>query len=82
MLWDASANEIRVQVMGEVQIEILQNLIRERFELGVGFDAGSIVYKETIADTVEGVGHFEPLAPLCGGSPSSGARGAGQRTSV
>ena len=61
MLWDASANEIRVQVMGEVQIEILQNLIRERFELGVGFDAGSIVYKETIADTVEGVGHFEPL---------------------
>lgn len=61
MIWDPSANEIRVQVMGEVQIEILRNLIRERFELGVDFDAGSIVYKETIADTVEGVGHFEPL---------------------
>ena len=61
MIWDGEAREIRVQVMGEVQIEILKNLIRERFELGVSFDAGSIVYKETIAGTVEGVGHFEPL---------------------
>ena len=47
--------------MGEVQIEILKNLIQERFQVPVEFGAGSIVYKETIQNTVEGVGHFEPL---------------------
>ena len=47
--------------MGEVQIEILQSLIKKRFNVDVEFGAGRIVYKETIVNTVEGVGHFEPL---------------------
>ena len=47
--------------MGEVQIEILKSLIQERFGVNVTFDAGRVVYKETIQNTVEGVGHFEPL---------------------
>lgn len=55
------SREIHAKVMGEVQIEILQSLIQERFGVSVSFGKGSIVYKETIADTVEGVGHFEPL---------------------
>ncbi len=53
--------EIRVHLMGDVQIEILCKLIEERFDLRVGVDAGRILYKETIAAPVEGVGHFEPL---------------------
>lgn len=53
--------QIYVQVMGEVQIEILKSLIQERFGVSVEFGTGSIVYKETIQNTVEGVGHFEPL---------------------
>lgn len=53
--------EIHVQVMGEVQIEILKRLILERFGLNVEFTDGRIVYKETIAKAVEGIGHFEPL---------------------
>ncbi len=59
--WDEQLREIRVQVMGEVQLEILQSIVKTRFDLDVSFDSGSIVYKETIADTAEGVGHFEPL---------------------
>lgn len=55
------SGEIHVRLMGEVQIEIIRNLILERFGVEVDFDEGSILYKETIADTVEGVGHFEPL---------------------
>ena len=50
-----------VRLMGEVQIEILKSLIQERFGVNVTFDAGRVVYKETIQNTVEGVGHFEPL---------------------
>lgn len=61
MVWDEQFQEIQVQVMGEVQLEILQSLIQSRFGLNVSFDSGRIVYKETIADRVEGVGHFEPL---------------------
>ncbi len=61
LLWKEEAGEIHVQVMGEVQIEILQSLIRERFDLEVTFGRGSIVYKETIAEPVVGIGHFEPL---------------------
>lgn len=53
--------EIHVQVMGEVQIEVLKRLISERFGLDVGFTDGQILYKETIAGPVEGIGHFEPL---------------------
>ena len=61
IVWDEENAEIHVQLMGEVQIEILQSLIKKRFGIDVSFDKGNIVYKETIADTVEGVGHFEPL---------------------
>ncbi len=55
------SSEIHVRLMGEVQIEILRKLIRERFGLDVDFDEGSVLYQETIADVAEGVGHFEPL---------------------
>ena len=61
IVWQEESSEIRIQLMGEVQIEILKNLIQERFGVAVDFVEGSILYKETIADVVEGVGHFEPL---------------------
>lgn len=59
VVWDEELNEIRVQVMGEVQTEILQSLLKSSFGLDVSFGFGKIVYKETIAGAVEGVGHFE-----------------------
>lgn len=61
ILWDSQFSEIHAQLMGEVQIEILKKLIWDRFHVAVEFGAGSIVYKETVAGPVEGVGHFEPL---------------------
>ncbi|MCI8599919.1 MAG: GTP-binding protein [Lachnospiraceae bacterium] len=61
IVWKEQTGEIHVQVMGKVQLEILRNLIQERFGLSVEFGPGSIVYKETIENVVEGVGHFEPL---------------------
>ena len=61
VVWREELSEIHVRVMGEVQIEILKSLMQERFGLPVEFGAGSIVYKETIENVVEGVGHFEPL---------------------
>lgn len=61
MVWDARLREIRVQLMGAVQLEILQSLIRMRFGWDFTFDTGRISYRETIAAPVEGVGHFEPL---------------------
>ena len=61
LVWNALLREIRVQLMGSVQMEILQKLIEDRFGLKVSFDAGNIVYLETIAAPVEGVGHYEPL---------------------
>lgn len=61
VVWDGHQKEIQVQLMGEVQIEILKNLIEERFGVQAEFGAGSIVYKETIVTCAEGVGHFEPL---------------------
>ena len=61
IVWEEELGEIHAQLMGEVQIEILIQLIRERFGVWVEFVEGSIVYKETIAEPVEGVGHFEPL---------------------
>ncbi len=57
--WNDGA--IAVQLMGEVQMEILRRRIRERFGMAVDFGTGAICYRETIADTVEGIGHFEPL---------------------
>ena len=61
VLWDSRNSRIQMQVMGEVQIEILRQLMLDRWKVDVHFDEGSIVYRETIADTVEGVGHYEPL---------------------
>lgn len=61
LVWHEVLKEIHLQVMGEVQIEILQAIIQERFDVAVAFGEGRIVYKETIQNTCEGVGHFEPL---------------------
>ncbi|MBR0599331.1 translation factor GTPase family protein [Sinanaerobacter chloroacetimidivorans] len=61
LVWDEQLQEIQAQLMGEVQIEILQSQIQSRFGVEVVFGAGRIVYKETILNVVEGVGHFEPL---------------------
>ena len=59
--WNEGLQEIRVQLMGEVQLEIVQSLLKERFGIDIDFDQGGILYKETITSTVEGVGHYEPL---------------------
>lgn len=61
VVWNEALGEIQAQVMGDVQIEVLRNLIQERFQVSVEFGAGNIVYKETILKPAEGVGHFEPL---------------------
>lgn len=61
VVWDEEHKEIHVRVMGQIQIDILKQLVKERFSYAIAFDTGSIAYKETIADTVIGVGHFEPL---------------------
>ena len=61
MTYEPSTHEIRVRLMGEIQIEVLRRIISERFGLFVDFDEGEILYKETVADTVYGAGHFEPL---------------------
>ena len=59
--FDQRTQQLRVQLMGPVQLEILQQQLSDRFGLSVTFDQGAILYRETIADTVEGVGHYEPL---------------------
>ena len=61
VVWNDRLGEIQMQLMGEIQLEILRSVILERFGFAVDFGRGNIIYKETIADTVEGVGHFEPL---------------------
>ncbi len=61
IVWEEQLQEIKVQIMGEVQTEILRSLVESRYGITIDFDEGRIVYKETIQDTVEGVGHFEPL---------------------
>lgn len=61
IVWNEELGEIHAQLMGEVQTEILQSIIRERFQTEVTFGPGNIVYKETIKRPAEGVGHFEPL---------------------
>ena len=79
VVWRPELKEIHVQLMGEIQMQVLQQTIRERFGVAVSFGPGSIVYKETIACPVEGVGHFEPLRHyaeahilLSPGEPGSG----------
>ncbi len=61
IMWNDRLKEIRISLMGEIQLEILRTLISERFGLDVSFDEGSIAYKETIENKTEGVGHYEPL---------------------
>jgi small GTP-binding protein len=61
VIWNERLGEIQVQLMGDIQLEILQSIISQRFGFNVSFDKGNIIYKETISDTVEGIGHFEPL---------------------
>ncbi len=61
IVWEEATGELHAELMGEVQLEVLQRLIADRFGLAVHFGEGSIVYRETIAGTVEGIGHFEPL---------------------
>lgn len=59
--WDERLSQIHVRIMGEVQLEVLTQLVREQFGLEISFDSGKILYKETIACPSEGVGHYEPL---------------------
>lgn len=61
VIWNERLGEIQVQLMGDIQLEILQSLLKERFGMHITFSKGNIIYKETISNTVEGVGHFEPL---------------------
>lgn len=61
VLWNERHREIQVKLMGDIQLEILQCIVKERFGIEINFGKGNIIYKETISDTVEGVGHFEPL---------------------
>ena len=81
ILWNERVQEIHLQLMGQVQLEVLQEMISRRFGLEVDFDTGSIAYKETIAAPVEGIGHYEPLRHyaevhllLEPGKPGSGLR--------
>lgn len=61
VIWNARFSEIQIQLMGDIQLEILKSIIKERFGFSVEFGQGNIIYKETIKEEVEGVGHFEPL---------------------
>ncbi len=61
IVWEERLREIHAQLMGQVQLEVLKSLIAQRFEWEVEIDSGHVTYRETIANTVEGVGHFEPL---------------------
>lgn len=59
--WNERYSEIHVKLMGDIQLEVLQTLFADRFGINISFGKGSIIYKETIEEAVEGVGHFEPL---------------------
>ena len=79
VVWNETLGEIHVQLMGEVQLEVLRSLLAERFGLNVEFGPGGILYKETITEPMEGVGHYEPLRHyaevhlrLSPGAPGSG----------
>ena len=61
VVWNENLGEIHIQLMGEIQLEILKSIINDRFGFSVEFGQGNIIYKETISNSVEGVGHFEPL---------------------
>ena len=61
VVWNETLGEIHVQLMGEIQLEVLKSLLAERYGLDVSFGPGGILYKETITEAIEGVGHYEPL---------------------
>jgi len=61
VIYNETLGEIHIQIMGEVQLEVMQRVLKERFSLSASFERGSLVYKETIANVSEGVGHYEPL---------------------
>ena len=62
LLWEGEKREIKVCLMGEIQLEVLKHLLKERLDLDVEFDTGEVLYRETIAEPVRGAGHFEPLS--------------------
>ena len=79
VVWNETLGEIHVQLMGEIQLEVLKSLLAERYGLEVSFGPGGILYKETITEAMEGVGHYEPLRHyaevhlrLSPGAPGSG----------
>lgn len=61
VMWNDVLQEIHIQMMGEIQIDIIKNLILEKYAISISLEAGSILYKETITEPVIGIGHFEPL---------------------
>lgn len=61
VVWQPHLEEVHLQLMGAVQLEVIQQMMHDRFGLDVSFGPGGILYKETIAHPIEGVGHFEPL---------------------
>lgn len=61
IIWNEQLREIHIQLMGAVQLEVLSRIAEDKFGYSVGFDSGAVAYRETISDTVEGVGHYEPL---------------------
>jgi len=85
IVWNAEKREIHAQMMGEVQMEILQRLAKDRFDLDISFGEGAVLYRETIAAPVIGIGHYEPLRHyaevhlrLEPGEPGSGLRFASE----
>ena len=61
IVWEEESKTIQARLMGEVQTEVLKSIVKERFNLDIEFGSGNVVYKETIEEVVEGIGHFEPL---------------------
>ncbi|MDE6722686.1 MAG: TetM/TetW/TetO/TetS family tetracycline resistance ribosomal protection protein, partial [Eubacterium sp.] len=61
VVWNERLGEIQLQLMGDIQLEVLQTIISERFGINATFSKGNIIYKETISEKIEGIGHFEPL---------------------
>ena len=60
-MWNEQLQEIHIQLMGEVQLEVLKQIVFDRFGMKIDFVRGNIAYRETIAEQTEGVGHYEPL---------------------
>ena len=76
VVWNETLGEIHVQLMGEIQLEVLRSLLAERFGLNVEFGPGGILYKETITEPMEGVGHYEPLRHYAEGTAAARQRNA------